>query len=119
MLSPITIVLIVLASIVFLFLLVETFVRKHGSKIILQSEIIKLEANKSYTVIFRKTPFSSLTAFTIKARPEHLNLATKNTYYSGRTEVYIQISTAGMTIYSAYLKNVINFFPDEEVDSVS
>lgn len=119
MLSPITIVLIALASIVFLFLLVETFVRKSGSKTILQSEVVKLEADKSYTVIFRKTPYSSLTSFTIKARPEHLNLATKNTYYNGRVEVYIQVSTAGITVYSAYLKNVIDFFPDEDATYAS
>jgi len=115
MLDLTTIVLIIIAAGIALFLLIEFMVKKVGSKTIMQSEIVRLDADKSYTVLFRKHMFSPVTAFTIKARQEHLNLATKNTYYNGRTEVYIQISTAGVTVYSAYLKNVIDFFLEEEL----
>lgn len=116
MLNPVTIVLMIIAIFIIICLFIEFMQHKKDGKVILQSEISKLEVDQVYTIVFKKSIFSKTSSLTITTKQHHLSLMTKNTLYSGRTDIYIQVSTNNVTVYSAYLRNVIDFFLEESQD---
>lgn len=88
-----------------------TFIEHRNSKIVLQSEIIRLNDNIQYTFIYKHNIVSTK-SMTITPSKNHITLLNKSTYYNGKITANIQINNTGVVIYSAYLKDLIEILED-------